>query len=98
VSDSPAHGEDAIREGDCVGELAVVDVAEGLGDLGGGNELLGAPGGDAPEVQAVATDAGAALGQAQRDGGSGASDLVGEFAVVLGDLDERLAERADECE
>ena len=70
MSESPAHGEDAIRQGDYVGELAVIDVAERLGDLGGGDELLGAAGGDAPEVQAVAADAGAALAQVQRDGRS----------------------------
>jgi len=60
VGEAPEHGEHPVaqREGRRDGG---VDVVPGLRDTKAGDDLIGAAGGDAPQVDAVATMAAAAL-------------------------------------
>src|SRR4030095_2957922 len=77
------------RGGQGVGHIPLLDVAPGGSNADGGAELVGAPGGDPPVVNAVPTDAPAGLREVERNGARGGADLVVEGAGPRGDPGKR---------
>ena len=63
--------ENLVEELEGFGHIPLLDITPGEGHADRGAELVGAPGGDPPVVNAVPTDAAASLGQVQGDGACG---------------------------
>ncbi len=76
VGEAPEHGEHPVARREGGRDGGGVDVAPRLRDAEAGDDLVGAAGGDALEVEAVATEAPAALAEVERHGGGGAPDRL----------------------
>ena len=78
--------------------LRIVEVAPGLRDEEASDGLLGAAGGDTEEVQAIATDPPATLGQIQRNRRSRGTKLLGERSVMLLNRGQDMTQEANDLQ
>ena len=82
MREPPAHGQHAVEELQDPGNGGLVDIAPRLRHTKRDPELIGAPGGDAPEVNAVFPRTPSPLGEIEAHGGCGSPHLSVQVPVA----------------
>ncbi len=98
MSEPPEHGRDAIKKLERLLAARRIEIAPGVRDSEPGENFVGAARGDAPVVEAVATDALPAFRQIQRQRRGGSPNLIEELRIAATDDGERFSKRPDQLQ